>query len=42
VRISISPVEFTDCRSTQKRGYVFDVEEVATTHGGLVKKYRRG
>jgi hypothetical protein len=29
-------------RSTQKRGFVFDVDEIATTHGGFVKKYKKG
>lgn len=32
----------TNNRSTQKRGFVFDPDEVATTHGGLVKKYKKG
>jgi hypothetical protein len=25
-----------------KRGYVFDAEELATRHEGLLKKYRKG
>jgi len=29
-------------RSTQKRGFVFDAEELAAAHGGLVKKYKKG
>ena len=36
MKTSISQIESPDCRSTQKRGFVFDAEEVATTHGGLV------
>jgi hypothetical protein len=28
-------------RSTQKRGFVFDAEELVGAHGGLVKKYRK-
>lgn len=31
-----------DSQSTQKRGFVFDAEEVTATQGGLVKKYRKG
>jgi hypothetical protein len=42
VRISISKVGYSDCRSTQKRGYVFDADEVAAKHGGFVKKYKMG
>jgi hypothetical protein len=42
VRISISKVGCSDCRSPEKRGYVFDAEEVAAKHGGFVKKYKKG
>jgi len=29
-------------QSTQKRGFVFDAEELVGAHGGLAKKYRKG
>jgi len=35
-------VDVSNGRSTQKRGYVFDPEEVAAAHGGFVKKYKKG
>lgn len=44
-RKSVDPVydvKLKRARSMQKRGFVFDAEELAATHGGLVKKYRKG
>jgi hypothetical protein len=38
----LSALFASDGRSTQKRGFVFDAEEVTATQGGLVKKYRKG
>lgn len=35
-------IGYADCRSTQKRGYVFDPEEITAKHGGLIKKYKKG
>jgi len=35
-------MDLANCRSTQKRGYVFDPDEIAEKHGGLVKKYKKG
>lgn len=42
MKISMNGVSFSDIRSTQKRGYVFDADELAEKHGGLVKKYKKG
>jgi hypothetical protein len=36
------PVGCANYRSTQKRGYVFDPEEVTAKHGSLLKKYKKG
>lgn len=43
-RESVDPiydVKLKRVRPMQKRGFVFDVEELAAAHGGLVKKYRK-
>ena len=34
-------IERAYSRSTQKRGFIFDPDEVAATHGGLIKKYKK-
>jgi len=33
---------FVNVRSTQKRGFIFDPEEVASSQAGFVKKYKKG
>jgi hypothetical protein len=37
----MSQAKSTNIRSAQKRGFIFDPEEVAITHSGLVKKYKK-
>jgi hypothetical protein len=35
-------MESVDVRSTQKRGFIFDPDEVASSQAVLVKKYKKG
>jgi hypothetical protein len=43
-RRSVLPqmMEFVNVRSTQKRGFIFDPDEVASSQAGFVKKYKKG